>query len=84
MRITLEPGRLAGARARVKDLDEHAWRRQVRVRRSGDSHELSKAWMPRAALVVPEVDDVEGPFAGYELTVSRAKVWLQQREQIDR
>ena len=51
----------------------------MRVRRGGDSHDLSKARMPWAELVVPEVDDAEGPFAGYELSVSRAEVWLQQR-----
>ena len=76
VRVTLEPGRL---RARVKDLDEHVWRWQVRVRRGGDGRDLIKARTPRAELVVPEVDDAEGPFAGYELTVSCAKVWLQQR-----
>ena len=63
VRITFEPGRLVGPRAGVEDLDEHVWRWQARVRRSGDSHNLVEARMPRTELVFPKVDDMEGPFA---------------------
>ena len=40
---------------------------KVGVQRSGESHESSEARVPGAELIIPKVDDAEGPFAGDEL-----------------
>ena len=76
VRVGLEPLRPAGTGTGVQDLNEHTRYRQGGVQRSCDGHEPNKAGVPGAELIIPQVDDTKGPFAGDELVVACAIVRL--------
>ena len=57
VRVRLEPLWPAGPGAGVEELDEHAGDWQRRMHRGSDRPELVQAGLPRAELVIPQVDD---------------------------